>query len=125
MAQTICVIISTAERERLQAIVEDRNRPQKHVWRAQIILATAEGCGTADIMRRAGVSKTVHLDCRPRAHHRRRNTRVPSVRFKPLVRFTQSTKMKRTELPAVELRPPSSTECSRLGGWCEQPAPQL
>jgi hypothetical protein len=29
----------------------------KHVWRAQIILATAEGCGTAEIMRRARVSK--------------------------------------------------------------------
>ena len=35
----------------------DRNRAQKHVWRAQIILATAAGCGTAEIMRRAGVSK--------------------------------------------------------------------
>ena len=31
--------------------------PQKHVWRARIILATAEGCGTAEVMRRAGVSK--------------------------------------------------------------------
>jgi hypothetical protein len=27
------------------------------VWRARIILATAEGCGTDEIMRRAGVSK--------------------------------------------------------------------
>jgi transposase len=27
------------------------------VWRARIVLATAEGCGTAEIMRRAGVSK--------------------------------------------------------------------
>ena len=35
----------------------DRNNAQKHVWRARIILATAEGCGTAEIMRRAGVSK--------------------------------------------------------------------
>jgi hypothetical protein len=26
-------------------------------WRTQIILATAAGCGTAEIMRRAGVSK--------------------------------------------------------------------
>ena len=35
----------------------DRNSPQKHVWRARIILATAQGCGTAEIMRRAEVSK--------------------------------------------------------------------
>ena len=35
----------------------DRNSAQKHVWRAQIILATAEGCGTVEVMRRAGVSK--------------------------------------------------------------------
>ena len=30
---------------------------KKHVWRARIILATAAGCGTAEIMRRAEVSK--------------------------------------------------------------------
>ena len=33
--------------------------PQKHVWRANIILATADGCGTAEIMRRSGKSKPV------------------------------------------------------------------
>src|SRR5512132_879388 len=31
--------------------------PQKHVWRAKIILATADGLGTAEIMRRSGKSK--------------------------------------------------------------------
>jgi hypothetical protein len=35
------------------------NAPQKHVWRANIILATADGCGTAEIMRRSGKSKPV------------------------------------------------------------------
>ena len=35
----------------------DRKSAQKHVWRARIILATAEGCVTAEVMRRAGVSK--------------------------------------------------------------------
>ncbi|MGH2394075.1 MAG: IS630 family transposase [Candidatus Limnocylindria bacterium] len=49
--------VSAADRARLEAIVADRDSPQKHVWRAQIILATAEGCGTAAVMRRAGVSK--------------------------------------------------------------------
>jgi len=37
----------------------DRSAPQKHVWRAKVILATADGCGTAEIMRRSGKSKPV------------------------------------------------------------------
>ncbi len=49
--------VSAADRTRLEAIAADRNSPQKHVWRAELILATAEGLGTAAIMRRAGVSK--------------------------------------------------------------------
>ena len=36
----------------------DRNSPQKYVWRAQIILLTADGGGTAEIMRASGTSKT-------------------------------------------------------------------
>src|SRR5215204_5325796 len=57
MREGITVEVSAADRARLRAIVADRNSPQKHVWRAAIVLATAEGCGTAEIMRRAGVSK--------------------------------------------------------------------
>ena len=49
--------LSAADRVRLEAVVADRNSPQKHVWRARIVLARAEGCGTAEVMRRAGVSK--------------------------------------------------------------------
>ena len=51
--------VTRADRDRLEAIVSDRSAPQKHVWRANIILATADGCGTADIMRRSGKSKPV------------------------------------------------------------------
>jgi transposase len=57
MREGINIVVGAADRERLAAVVADRNSPQKHVWRARIILATAEGCGTAEIMRRAGVSK--------------------------------------------------------------------
>src|SRR3954462_6593458 len=56
MRKGVSVEVSAAERARL-AVVADRNSPQKHVWRARIILATAEGLGTNAIMRRAGVSK--------------------------------------------------------------------
>jgi hypothetical protein len=37
----------------------DRNAFKKHVWRAEIILATADGCGTSEIMRRSGKAKPV------------------------------------------------------------------
>jgi transposase len=57
MRKGIEIEVRAADRARLEAIVADRNSPQKHVWRARIILATADGCGTAEIMHRAGVSK--------------------------------------------------------------------
>jgi transposase len=50
--------VTTADRTRLEAIAADRNRPQKHVWRANIILLTGAGCGTAEIVRRTGKAKT-------------------------------------------------------------------
>src|SRR3978361_1610644 len=59
MRAGIVVNVTRAGRHRLEAIVSDRSAPQKHVWRANIILATAEGCGTAEIMRRSGKSKPV------------------------------------------------------------------
>ena len=37
----------------------NRNSPQKHVWRAKIVLLTADAHGTADIMRATGKAKTV------------------------------------------------------------------
>jgi hypothetical protein len=51
--------VTRADRRRLEAIIADRSAAQKHVWRANIILATADGCGTAEIMRRSGKSKPV------------------------------------------------------------------
>ena len=59
MRAGIVVNVTRADRHRLEAIVLDRSAPQKHVWRANIILATADGCGTAEIMRRSGKSKPV------------------------------------------------------------------
>jgi transposase len=42
----------------LNALARDRNAPQNHVWRAEIVLFCAEGLGTNEIMRRTGKSKT-------------------------------------------------------------------
>ena len=47
-----------SDRRRLQALVADRNASQKHVWRAEIVLLTADGLGTNEIMRRTAKSKT-------------------------------------------------------------------
>jgi len=51
MREGITVEVSEADRGRLEAIVADRNSPQKHVWRARIVLLTADGLGTGEIMR--------------------------------------------------------------------------
>ena len=59
MRAGIVVHVARADRRRLEAIVSDRSAPQKHVWRAQIILATADGCGTTEVMRRSGKAKPV------------------------------------------------------------------
>jgi transposase len=57
MRKGTTVEVSAADQARLESVVADRNSPQKHVWRARIILATAEGLGTNVIMRRTGKSK--------------------------------------------------------------------
>ncbi len=43
-----------SDRRRLEALVRDRNAAQKHAWRAEIILLSADGVGTNEIMRRTG-----------------------------------------------------------------------
>jgi hypothetical protein len=57
MREGITVEVSAADRTRLEAIAADRNSRQKHAWRARIVLATADGLGTNEIVRRTGKSK--------------------------------------------------------------------
>ena len=57
MRGNLGLFVCAADRARLAAIVADRNRPQKHVWRAQVVLLTSDRVGTAEIMRRTGLSK--------------------------------------------------------------------
>lgn len=49
------VALTVAVWRRSRAIA---TRPRKHVWRAQIVLLSAAGLGTNEIMRRTGKSKT-------------------------------------------------------------------
>jgi transposase len=57
MAHIVCPLVSAADRARLEAIAADRNRAQKHVARARIILASAARLSVAEIARRAGVGR--------------------------------------------------------------------
>jgi transposase len=59
MRKGISITVTPADRVHLAAIVRDRNSPQKHVWRARIVLLTADGQGTNAITRAIGRDKTV------------------------------------------------------------------
>ncbi len=58
MRTGITIEVSPEDRRRLEAVIGDRNSPQKHVWRARIVLLTADGIGTNGIMRATAKSKT-------------------------------------------------------------------
>jgi len=57
MAQTVCVILSSSDRQMLEAIVADRNRPQKHVERARVVLAAAERGPVQPMATRLGIRR--------------------------------------------------------------------
>ena len=59
MRTGISFAVTPRDRLRLEAIIGDRNAKQKHVKRAKVILATADGCGTNEIMRRSQLCKPV------------------------------------------------------------------
>src|SRR3546814_15818276 len=58
MRTGIEIEVTAPDTKRLEAIVAARGSPQKHVWRARIILLTARGLGTQAIMMATGKSKT-------------------------------------------------------------------
>jgi hypothetical protein len=63
MAQQVCVVLSTAEREQLAAIAADRNRPRKHVERARIVLASADRYSAQRVAQSIGVSRPTVWRC--------------------------------------------------------------
>ena len=58
MRTGISITLKLADRRRLKVLARDRNAPHKHVWRAEIVLLSADAVGTNEIMRRTGKSKT-------------------------------------------------------------------
>ena len=57
MAQTVCVIVSAADRERLEAIVADRNQRRKYMERARIVLTSADRGAVQRTAQCIGVSR--------------------------------------------------------------------
>jgi len=57
MAQSVCLVVSAGDRARLEAIVADRNRPQKQVARARVVLLSADRLDVATVARQAGISR--------------------------------------------------------------------
>ena len=57
MRDDISIYVSRSDRTGLEGLLANRNTPRKVVWRAQIVLATADGLATMAITRRVGRSK--------------------------------------------------------------------
>ena len=57
MAQSVCILVGAEERTRLAAIIGDRNRPQKHVQRARIVLLSADRLPVLSVAQQAGASR--------------------------------------------------------------------
>jgi len=57
MRKGIEVRLGPGDRERLEGVIGSGNSPQKHVWRARIVLLSAAGVGTMAIQRQTGKGK--------------------------------------------------------------------
>src|SRR5882672_10610692 len=57
MRKGIEVRLGLGDRERLEAVIGSGNSPQQHVWRARIVLLSADGVGTMAIQRQTGKGK--------------------------------------------------------------------
>jgi len=57
MEQTVCVIVSALNRQRLEAVAADRNRPGKHIERARVVPASAGHRPVQHIADEVGVSR--------------------------------------------------------------------
>ena len=57
MAQTVCILLGDDDRQRLFAIIGDRNRPQKHVQRARIVHLSADRLPVLAVARQTEASR--------------------------------------------------------------------
>ena len=57
MSNGVLIPRDDADWQRLTALISDHNTPQKHVWRAQIVLRSADGIGASAFMAEVGTAK--------------------------------------------------------------------
>jgi hypothetical protein len=57
MAQTVCVLLSASDKRQLEAVASDRNQPAKHVERARVVLASANGRPVQQVATEVEVSR--------------------------------------------------------------------
>src|SRR6202167_5698567 len=57
MRRGVEVRLGPGDRGRLEAVIGSGTSPQKHVWRARIVLLSADGIGTMAIQRQTGKGK--------------------------------------------------------------------
>jgi len=109
----ICLYLGPADRAELQALITNRNTARKLVWRSKIVLATAEGHGTFEIMRRARTSKPTVWRWQARyldegvdglKRDKTRPSRVPPLPLKTRLKVITKT---------VQETPPNATHWSR------------
>src|ERR1051326_3362402 len=61
MRKGVEVRLRPGDRERLETVIGSGNSPQKHVWRARIVLLSADGVGTMGMQRQTGKGKPTLL----------------------------------------------------------------
>src|SRR5262245_46551858 len=129
----ICIYIGPASRARLEAIIADRNSKAKAVWRAWIVLATADGHGTNAIMRLTGkpklcvwrwqeryIGEGVDGLLRDRARPPGRKPLSRKVRLKVLAKTTNATPVNATHWSRAAMAAAMGISASSVGRiWAE------
>jgi transposase len=101
MRKNVTFTVSPVDRQQLRAIVANPMSPQKHVWRARIVLLSSEGLGTSAIMAATVKAKTcvwrwqerfMHEGVDGLLHDRSRRpgkAPIPPERVAEIIRLTQ------------------------------------
>ena len=58
MRTRVTIDFTLANRSYLDMVIAGCNRAQKHVWRSPIVVLSADGCGTIEVMQLTGTHKT-------------------------------------------------------------------
>jgi len=124
MRPGISLQVTASDSEPLRAIVDERNSPQKRVWRAKIVLLTADSRGTTEIRRQAGVAKRavwrwqerfLHADVDGLPLDWTRQLRIPPLNAGIVARMVQMT-LSDPPAAATHRTAPAIAKASGIGG---------